>query len=229
MKPDSRTLLVIAPDAGQAALPEIDSLFALGYAPQVVQGEVTRERLFQVIRNREFSIIHYAGHATRDGIALSDGLLDAASLVQIARSCNSSLVFLNGCETAEIGQVLVDEHVSYAICTLRNVQDTLARETAQLFYQALIRTEDFQAAYNMSKPPIKGAYTLLIGGPQPQSLVLILERLDKFEAFMIRNDQEHVDFLKAILAMKTWFWRISLGGMTMTGAALGFLMLIAGR
>ena len=229
MKPDSRTLLVIAPDAGQAALPEIDSLFALGYVPQVVQGEVTRERLFQVIRNREFSIIHYAGHATRDGIALSDGLLDATSLVQIARSCNSSLVFLNGCETAEIGQVLVDEHVSYAICTLRNVQDTLARETAQLFYQALIRTEDFQAAYNMSKPPIKGAYTLLIGGPQPQSLVLILERLDKFEAFMIRNDQEHVDFLKAILAMKTWFWRISLGGLTMTGAALGFLMLIAGR
>ena len=60
---------------------------------------------------------------------------------------NASLIFLNGCETIELGQMLVDEHVPLVICTLRSVADTLARETTQLFYKAYAQTGDARAAY----------------------------------------------------------------------------------
>ena len=84
-------VLLIVPDSGLGVLPEVDTMFDMGYSPQVVQGAVGRERIFQVIRNRGFDIIHYAGHATRDGINLSDGTLDGPSLVQIAKAVGAEL------------------------------------------------------------------------------------------------------------------------------------------
>lgn len=222
-------ILMLVPDADLGVLPEVDSLFDLGYSPQVVQGNVTRERLFQVIRNREFDIIHYAGHATREGILLSDGIFDAASIVQVARACGATLVFLNGCETAEIGQFLVDEHVGVALCTLRGINDALARETAQLFYQALARTGDVRAAYNMSKPPVKGGYTMLTNGHDDRSLAPILEKLIVFEKFITRNDAEHASLQQEILRSKNWFLRVSLAGMVVVGIVIGLATFVAGQ
>jgi hypothetical protein len=191
-------VLLIVPDAGLGVLPEVDSMFDLGYSPQVVQGTVTRDRIFQIIRARSFDIIHYAGHAGPGGIQLSDGILDGPSLVQIAKSVNATLIFLNGCETIELGQTLVDEHVPIVICTLRSVADSMARETSQLFYRAYAQTGDARAAYNMSKPPVKGGYSILTNGASDISLAPVLEKLAEFSVFMQRNDVEHHDLVKSI-------------------------------
>ena len=193
-------VLLIVPEAGLGVLPEVDSMFDLGYSPQVVQGQVTRERIFQVIRSRGFDIIHYAGHAGPDGIMLSDGLLDGPSLVQIAKAVNASIVFLNGCETVELGQMLVDEHISTVICTLRSVADTLARETSQLFYKAYAQTGDARAAYNMSKPPVKGGYSILTNGASETSIAPIMERLAELGDFVKHNDSEHQKIVASIVA-----------------------------
>lgn len=191
-------VLLIVPESGLGVLPEVDSMFDMGYSPQVVQGLVTRDRIFQVIRSRGFDIIHYAGHAGPDGVQLSDGFLDGPSLVQIAKAVNASLIFLNGCETIELGQMLVDEHVPTVICTLRSVADTLARETSQLFYKAYAQTGDARAAYNMSKPPVKGGYSILTNGVNDTSLAPILERLAVVQTYMERNDVEHRAIVQGI-------------------------------
>ena len=129
---------------------------------------------------------------------MSDGILDGPSLVQIAKSVEAQIIFLNGCETIELGQQLVDEHIPVAICTLRSVDDVMARETSQLFYKALAQTNNVRAAYNMSKPPIKGGYTILTNGITDVSLTPILEKLAEFSSFILRNDNEHIDIVKAI-------------------------------
>lgn len=237
-------VLLIVPDAGLGVLPEVDSMFDLGYSPQVVQGAVTRERIFQIIRSRSFDIIHYAGHAGPGGIALSDGILDGASLVQIAKSVNASLIFLNGCETIELGQMLVDEHVPVVICTLRSVADTMARETSQLFYRAYAQTGDARAAYNMSKPPVKGGYSILTNGASDVSLAPVLEKLAEFQVFMQRNDVEHHDLVKSVednrrererqidnmihVFQKTRVWSIvvMLAGMVGVGVIVGLFGLL---
>lgn len=236
-------VLLIVPESGLSVLPEVDAMFDLGYSPQVVQGAVTRDRVFQVIRNRQFDIIHYAGHASREGITLSDGVLDGPSLVQIAKGCGTDMLFLNGCDTVELGQMLVDEHVPIVICTLRSVNDVMARETAQLFYKAFAQTGDARASYNMSKPPVKGGYTLLTnGGANDQSLAPILERLAAFTTFMSRNDAEHRAILDTIsdnetktdrmtrimLKSRVWNIAIMLAGMLGVGVIVG-LMGMLGR
>ena len=203
MKKQYRVLLIV-PEIGLDVIPEIDSIFDNDFLIQPIQTVVTRERIMQVIRNREFDIIHFAGHADKDGLQISNNeKIEAPTLVQIARSVKASLVFLNGCETTEIGQVLVDEHVPAAICTLRRVEGMVARETAQVFYKALAQTGDIRAAYNMSKPPIKGGYTLLTNGLNDASMSDILEKLAEFGIFIARNDAEHRDLIKTNAAEHT--------------------------
>lgn len=233
-------VLLIVPESGLGVVPEVDAMFDLGYSPQVVQGLVTRERIFQVIRSRSFDIIHYAGHANRDGVELSDGQLDGPSLVQIAKAVNAQLLFLNGCETVELGQALVDEHVPVVICTLRNVNDAMARETSQLFYKAFAKMGDARAAYNMSKPPIKGGYSILTNGQTDISLAPVLEKLAEFAVFIQRNDSEHQAILATISANETehdrimhslkktavWNLAITISAVVLVGLIIGMFSLI---
>lgn len=186
-------LLFIAPgDSGLDVVPEIDALFELGYSAQVVQGPVTRERLFGIVRNREFDAIHFAGHSNAEGVLLSNGeVFEAPSIVQLVKSTGATFVFLNGCESAEIGQLLVDEHVPAVLCTLRRITDVMARETAQVFYKALAELGDIRAAYNASKPPLKGGYSLFTNGMEENLLAPVMAKLEEFQRVVETNNQEH--------------------------------------
>jgi hypothetical protein len=236
-------VLLIVPESGMGVIPEIDAIqFDAGFNTMNLQGRVTRERLFAAIRNRQFDIVHYAGHASRSGVEISDGvLLDAPSLVQIARSVHALLIFLNGCDTAALGQTLVDEHIPNAICTLSEIADSMARETAQLFYNALSSTGDIRAAYNMSKPPVTGGYSMFTNGTSDVSLSPIIEKLTEIATFMVRNDQEHVNILHTIetneaeharimhVLAKARLWNlfITLIGMVGVGVIVGLFTLVA--
>lgn len=205
-------ILLIAPSYQQSdmvrfdTVPEIDTLYDLGYSVQVVQERVTRERLFQITRNRSFEIIHFAGHTGPAGWLLDDGkVFESSAIVQLARSAHANLIFINGCESAEIGQLLVDEHVPAAICVLGRIEDATAKETAQVFYQKLAEVRDVRAAYSASKPPIKGGYSLFTNGsatPATELLASILQKIEALNSTVERLDRSTatVDALHEIRA-----------------------------
>lgn len=187
-------ILFIAPgDSGLDIVPEIDNLYDAPYQVQSVQGEVSRTRLFNAVRRREFDIIHFATHANKDGVRLSAGeMLDVTGILQLARACQATLVFLNNCESAELGQVLVDEEVPAVICTLASISDTLAKETAQVFYRSLARLKDFRQAYHESKPPVKGGYIFLSDGKlQEMQFAPILSKLEDLTQLVTCDRDEH--------------------------------------
>jgi hypothetical protein len=233
-----RRLLVIAPgDSGLEVVPEIDALFELGYSPQIVQGQVTRERLFQIVRNREFDGIHFAGHSDRDGVILSgDELMEAPSVVQLVKATGAQFVFLNGCETAEIGQLLVDEHVPAVICTLRRVSDTMAQETAQVFYKALAELGDLRSAYNESKPPVKGGYSLFTNGIEENLLAPVLKRLEEFAAFVETDREAHEQISMSLAnltrnmgdigAVKGWMVRVFAAACAVNALVTGLILVL---
>lgn len=205
-----RILFVAPGDSGLDIVPEIDSLYDAPYQVQSVQGEVSRTRLFNAVRRREFDIIHFATHANKDGVQLSAGeILDVTGILQLTRACRATLVFLNNCESAELGQVLVDEEVPAVICTLASISDTLAKETAQVFYRTLARLKDFRQAYHESKPPVKGGYIFLSDGKlQELQFAPILSKLadltqlvtcDRTEHEALRGQIDHVSQSQAHL------------------------------
>lgn len=191
-------LLFIAPsDSGLNVASELAVLYETGFYVQAVQGIVTRDRLFDSARRHEFDIVHIAAHTGTDGVLLSQGeSLDVPGLVQLVKLCRAHLVFINGCSSAEIGQVLVDEGIPAVIATLANIPDDTARETAQLFYKEFALSEDIHLAYRRSKPPIKGGYILLTDGQWAElTIAPIMRRLDELTAqwcdYMAKNDAEH--------------------------------------
>lgn len=229
-----RVLFIAPADSGLNIMPEIDTMYDLGYSVQSVQGDVSRARLFEVVRRQKFGIIHFACHAGPEGVLLSKGeLLDAAAIVQFAKACGAILVFLNACETAEIGQMLVDEDIPAVICALRRIDDQMARETAQVFYKALAQRNDVRMAYHDSRPPIKGAYCLFTDGLLEQvEFGPVIERLTQLEnavresngqmtAIVAANNTEHAQFRTAIAQavdncgdmarQRQWFLRVSVG------------------
>jgi hypothetical protein len=196
-----RVLFVAPGDSGLDVLPEIDALYELGYQTQSLQGRVTRQRLFDAVRRQEFDVIHVAAHIGPAGVQLSDGeLLDGPALVQVARSCKATLVFLNGCESAELGQMLVDDDVPAVICTLATAPDVVAKETAQTFYRLLVRHEDLRQAYHDSKPAaLRGGYTFLSDGKLIEmQFGPIISRLDLLAQAQTQDAVEHADFRKLL-------------------------------
>lgn len=195
-----RVLFVAPADSGLDVAPEMEALYTSGFAVQIVAQPITRQRLFDTIRRQQFDILHFACHADDAGLTLSHGeRLDVAGLVQFARSCKAVLVFLNACETAEIGQILYDEDIPATICTLRKVDDVQAKETAQCFYRELAELNDVRKAYNRSKPPVKGGYSLFANGKLHElQFAPIIEKLEQFATIVECNQQEHADFRHGI-------------------------------
>jgi len=239
-------VLLIVPELGLNLAPEQDAFYPLGFYVHPIQGEVTRERIFANVSKREFDIIHYAGDAGPAGVRLSNDhnggmvILEASALVQIARAVKAKLVFLNGCSSIIVGQTLIDEHIPYCICTLAEIDNIMARETSQMFYQALAETHDIRTAFDLSKPPRPGAYVCLSNGVKEISLKPILDKLAVISTFMTRNDTEHQAILQTIadnesehdrimrvlLKSRAWNIVIMLAGMVGVGLIVGLMGLL---
>lgn len=189
----SRVLFIAPSDSGLDVVPEIDSISEFGYSVRALQGEVTAERIFAVCRTAKFGILHFACHSVLDGIVLSDGkLFDIDSILQVARITDARLVFLNACSTSIIGQTLVDESVPVAICTMKEVPDHIAKQTAQVFYQHLSQFGDAHEAYKASKPSTRGMYQWLSdGGYQEMVMEPLMKRLNAIQIAIELNSKEH--------------------------------------
>lgn len=188
----ARILFIAPSDTGLNVVPEIDALYEYGYTVQSVQGDVSRARLFDLARRQKFDVLHFACHSSPDGVLLSSGEgFDTPSIVQFAKMCGATLVFLNSCQSIEIGQVLIDEDLPAVICTRASIDDQIAKQTAQAFYKQLAAHGDIRRAYHDSRPLIKGGYSLFTDGIWDTiQFGPIIERLDKFESVVLQSNIE---------------------------------------
>ncbi|MEO6114175.1 MAG: CHAT domain-containing protein [Sphingomicrobium sp.] len=112
----------------------------------------------------QVAIFHYAGHA--DGTALKLELAGGASetahaggLAQmLGLSKALKLVFLNGCATHDQVKALLDRGVKAVIATAVPINDTMATEFAQQFYETLGSGKSIRQSFDAARAKIASRY-----------------------------------------------------------------------
>jgi len=112
----------------------------------------------------QVAIFHYGGHA--DGTALqlmtasganetahADGLAKLMGLSKALR-----LVFLNGCATRDQVKSLLDQGVKAVIATAVPINDTMATEFAEQFYQSMAAGKSIKDSYESARAMIASRY-----------------------------------------------------------------------
>ncbi len=225
--PFSRVLFIAPSDSKLRVAPEIDALTELGFVTRSLEGEVTADRVFVAARNTYWDILHFACEADQSGVRLSNGeLFDVDAILQVVRMAGAKLVFLNGCSTFTIGQILVDEHVSMVIAAMQDIKDDLAKQTSQAFYTHLARLRDPHAAYLEARPASRGMFQWLTNGDyQAMLLEPILCRLNDLAALIEADKSEHSDFRRGLRVIV--FLRIAVA--LIVGLGLAQLLLLLGH
>ena len=129
----------------------------------VVDDDVTVENITRVLEEREYHLLHYAGHGTyhhaapeQSGVLVWEGArlrsLAATELVALFRNTELRLVFLNCCLSARTGnqrgggdfysifEALVQVDIPIVLGYRWEVRDRAALNVAQRFYAALWQT-----------------------------------------------------------------------------------------
>src|SRR5262245_41427521 len=116
-------VLLIAPD--RAELSWASEVELLGSQVQVVPilGSVTLERLTRATSGPRYDALHIAVHGDETGVLLTEEVLSKERLAQIAKHIRAELVFLNACDSAELGQYLTCAGVPCVICYTAAVAD----------------------------------------------------------------------------------------------------------
>jgi hypothetical protein len=103
------------------------------------------------------AIFHYGGHASGSHLQLEAGvekteLADAGGLAQLMGQQKAlQLVFLNGCATQDQVKLLFSCGVKTVIATSVPINDEMATEFAEQFYQALANKATIQKAFQTAK------------------------------------------------------------------------------
>ena len=104
--------------------------------------------------NDQIAIFHYGGHANGSALELEtpSGGNEAAQAGGLARlmglSAGLQLVFLNGCATRGQVKALLENGVKAVIATQVPVDDTMATEFAEQFYQALAGASTIKESFD---------------------------------------------------------------------------------
>lgn len=190
-KPSTPTLvfpkvLIVAPGgiAGEGInqVPEIDAISNLGYQVRLLQGNVTDERLYSVVQERRYDIVHFMVHGNINELGISGSRLSRNAVLQIVRMTGARVVFLNACNSVQIGQTLVNAGTAVVIASVVEVPDADAWQTAVTFYTTLAEVGDVSRAYKAAcaGPDVQyvmladGAYVVLMAKP-------VLDKLDELQ------------------------------------------------
>jgi hypothetical protein len=110
------------------------------------------ELLLRDERRNELTIFHYAGHANGEQLFFRDSAADANGLAElISKLPNLKLVFLNGCETLEQIDGLLDRGVNAVLATSRPINDAMARVLSGAFYKALSKGKNLKEAFKAAQ------------------------------------------------------------------------------
>ena len=136
-------VLLVAPEYGDAGDPletvaEVRGIQST-YQTEQLRGRVTVADIYELTKDRQFDIIHFAGHGDDDGIDLGGERLTMDMLARIARKTRAKLVYLNACDSARLGQYLLNRGVPAVVMTSTQITDTDAWSMAGYFYAELRR------------------------------------------------------------------------------------------
>lgn len=131
-------ILLVAPDqVGIDSNPEVDLLSSM-HRVRIMQSVVTRQRIYNDVRNEKYDVIHFVTHSDEYSLSLSDNeLLSAEDVAQIARLGSVQLLFFNSCTSGRIADYSVRHGVPFAIHTNTDLSDESAWKMPLTFYRFL--------------------------------------------------------------------------------------------
>jgi len=115
---------------------------------------LTHDRLkdsFNDARRATLTIFHYAGHAVKESLALSDKPFKGSELGEILKSCKElKIVFLNACCTKKLVFDLLQSGIKAVIATKEKVEDKAASLLGEKFYHNLINGIDIRNSFRIA-------------------------------------------------------------------------------
>lgn len=155
-----RTLL-IAPKSDLEFVDSEVQRVANALHPRLLFGQVTLEDVLDALAQSSYDIIWFACHGVPDGVILSDGLLDAATIIQVLRPAPPRVVVLNSCSSVQAATQIHDELGAAVICTVVTIPDRDAYVTGAQLAHALGQGMEVGEAYQASRPGRNRQYVLL--------------------------------------------------------------------
>jgi len=136
-----------------------------GYIRVHKEESTSIEDIFQLFnRYDQIAIFHYGGHANGTHLQLETGagesqLANAVGLAQLlGQQKELKLVFLNGCATLNQVELLLSSGVRAVIATSAAIDDRMATEFAEQFYNALVGQSTIEKAFEVAKAFIATRY-----------------------------------------------------------------------
>lgn len=114
-------------------------------------GDVSYTEFVREIRRVRADLLWLAMHGSEAGWQLKGGLVDTSAMVALVRG-RFEHVYLNTCQSLAVAQALQNEGEINVICTIADIPDLDAYRTGALLASALVETNDFRQAYDLSKP-----------------------------------------------------------------------------
>lgn len=155
--------LVIAPSIDPGLSIDEASVIANSLPSKTLVGDISAADIINEIQRKPWEIIWFVTHGTEDGIVVSDGLLGVAELVPIIRNANTKLVVFNTCSSVGVATGLQNELDTSIICTIAEIGDSTAINTARHLANRLNRDATYREAFNNSKPGGNSIYLFLEG------------------------------------------------------------------
>jgi hypothetical protein len=214
------SILVVAPDEpGVNAVPEVDAISELGYRVRVLQGQVDDERLYRAVQDSRYDVVHLATHGAVDAVGMSNGVrLSRNAVLQVVRMSGARIAFLNACNSAQIGQMLVNVGLPVAVASVAGVDDDVARQTALTFYSILAQSGDITMAYKAACAGGDIYYVMLSnGGYAALQAKPVLERIARLEPLGAAIERSQAD-------LRRLAWMVGVSAV-MTAATMAGLVL----
>ena len=195
-------ILLIAPSLGGISWSLETEMISGNFTITPLVGEVTHERITRASTKARFDIVHVASHSSKAGVQISDGLLTKEEMAQIAKQVNAELVFLNSCDSALVGQYIVDRGVPLTISYTVDVMDTTALRTAAYYYEALHDARgDFRKAYERVSPK-DGTLAIFAGAGYLDRLITpLLQMIQEVKDSLIKLQSNVANGQKTLLSL----------------------------
>lgn len=160
MKPD---VLLVAPRTNLLSVDaEVQAILRSGLNVTPMLGTVEHDDLVNEMQTPK-RVLWLCTHGSKEGVLLSDGILEASLLTSLARD-TFDLIVLNTCDSIGTAQMLQNETGAEIIATITETPDREAFQTGAIFARALAQTNgDSEAAYYRAKPGGNRTYVRLAG------------------------------------------------------------------
>jgi hypothetical protein len=204
-------ILLIAGDSDLNTHPEVLAVQRAGRA----QRAHTLEDIYEITKDQEFDIIHIAAHGDDTGVQIGGDFLKMDILARIAKKVRAQLVYFNSCNSARLGQYLIDNGIPAVIMTSTAIDDTQDAWTiAGYFYSEVSRNGgDLKRGYQVVKPDDGSLIWLSNGRYMDMEIAPIMDGLDQIRKEMSRQRRDSGFILVAgmvvlafSMAIDGWLW-----------------------